>query len=84
MRLYLLLHYDFTGLVYPGIEYVDMLTKTEQEFEAFLKTALLHPVTYSAMGESLHGRLDNLPEFHNGLYRDLRTNINYMICSIVY
>lgn len=80
MRLYLLLHYEFTGLVYPGIEYVDMVTKTDQEFEVFLDTALLYAVTYSAMGETVHKRLDNLLEFHNGLYRDLRTNQNFIIC----
>lgn len=84
MKIYLLLHYDFTGVVYPGIEYVDMQTKTEQEFEAFLETALLYAVTYSSLGETVHRRLDNLSEFYNGLYRDLRTNINYMICSVVY
>ena len=82
MRQYLMLHYDFTGMVYPGIEYVDMLTKTDQEFEVFLETALLHAVTYSAMGETVHRRLDNLFEFHNGLYRDLRTNKNFIICYV--
>lgn len=82
--MFFLLHYEFTGLVYPGIEYVDMLTKTEQEFETFLGTALLHAVTFSAMEETIHRRLENLSEFHNGLYRDLRTNINYIICSLVY
>lgn len=82
--MYLLLHYDFTGVVYPGIEYVDMLTKTEHEFESFLETSLLYAVTYSSMGETVHRRLDNLSDFHNGLYRDLRTNMNYIICSLVY
>ena len=27
--MFFLLHYDFTGMVYPGIEYVDMLAKTD-------------------------------------------------------
>lgn len=81
--MYLLLHYEFTGLVYPGIEYVDMLTKTNQEFTAYLETALLYAVTYSAMGESVHRRLDDLSEFHNGLYRDLRTGMNFIIISHV-
>lgn len=82
MKQFLLLHYEFTGLVYPGIEYVDMLAKTEQEFKDFLETALLYAVTYSAMGETVHRRLENLYEFHNGLYRDLITNMNYIICYV--
>jgi hypothetical protein len=80
--MFFLLHYEFTGLVYPGIEYVDMVTKTDQEFETFLGTALLYAVNYSAMGETVHRRLDNLFEFHNGLYRDLRTNKNFIICYV--
>lgn len=53
-----------------------MLIKT------FLDTALLYAVTYSAMGETVHKRLDNLLVFHNGLYRDLRTNQNFIICYV--
>jgi hypothetical protein len=80
MKLYSLIHYGFTGLEYPGIEYIDCCTKTEEEFELFLKDFVIRATTFSSSGQVLHHQLKNSLDFYNGLYQDIRTQKQYIIC----
>lgn len=84
MKHFMFINYTFTGLEYPGIEYVESWTKNEDEFQQFLLLSELHPVTYTSAtnGPLLHRQLTSSHEFYNGLYIDLVDGRNYMICSI--
>lgn len=81
MKVFIILHYTFNGNVYPGIDYVDSVMKTLQEFEMFLIEAKLHAVTFSNSSEVVHHQLCHVQHFHNGLYKDLLTQRHYMICD---
>lgn len=82
MKLYMLLHYEFTGVCFPGIEYIDMQQKTEEEFQAFLEAALLYVVTFSSSGMSIYHCLKDTSDFYNALYQDFITDMNYIICCV--
>lgn len=82
MKVFIILHYTFNGNVYPGIDYVDSVVKTMQEFEMFLIEAKLHAVTFPTCGEVVHRQLRHVQHFYNGLYKDLLTQRHYMICDM--